>query len=110
MDQLIIYQKSYDCLLYLYIVLGHYPKSEKFTLASETKSNMMDFMTLLLRAHKSMGKRTLLFEADTMLETLRLNIRLGKDLKFISLQRYEILATKLNEIGRLLGGWIKSSK
>jgi hypothetical protein len=44
------------------------------------------------------------------LDKLRIVIRLTKDLKFISIRQYQFAAEKINEIGKMLGGWIKVSQ
>ena len=40
-------------------------------------------------------------------ERLRILIRLSKDLTYIDFKRYERLSLNVDEIGRMLGGWIK---
>ena len=49
-------------------------------------------------------------DIDTELEVFRSLVRLSFRLKFISIKKYEILSRKVNEVGRLLGGWIKQNK
>jgi len=44
------------------------------------------------------------------LEMLRMFNDLSYDLHYIDIKRYELIAKQLNEIGRLLGGWIKKVK
>lgn len=110
MSELIALQKAYDCYLYLHIVLKKFPKSEKFVLSADIKLTFFEMLKLFLIANKSAYKKKLLYEADVQLDLLRFRIRIAYDLKFMSAKQYEILSKKLNEIGRLLGGWIKSSK
>ena len=38
---------------------------------------------------------------------IRYFVRLCKDLKLISLHRYEVISKMIDEIGKQLGGWIK---
>jgi len=42
------------------------------------------------------------------LDKLRILIRLSKDFKFISIRQYEFVSGEINEVGKMLGGWIKS--
>jgi len=49
-----------------------------------------------------------LAEIDIELEKLRLLIRLAKDLRLLAMKQYGLIAERIDEIGRLLGGWIKS--
>jgi len=108
MEHLILYQKVYDFLLYVYPVIGRYPKFEKFTLQTQTKNCIVDFQRSIIRANKSSTKKSHLYEADALLEELKMLVRLAHDLRYIPPQRYETISKKIMEIGRLLGGLIKS--
>lgn len=108
MDDLKILQKTYDFYLENYNVINKYPKSEKFTLQTETKNTTLKMIQLIIKASKSRHKKPVLFEIDTELETLRILYRLAFDLKFLSKRRYELNSRHLSEIGRLLGGWMRS--
>ena len=110
LDDLIIVQKAYDCYLYLHNALKVFPKSEKFVLSNDIKKTFFDMLVLFLIANKSQYKKKILYDADVQLDILRFRIRAAKDLKFLKLNQYENLSKQLSEIGRLLGGWIKSSK
>jgi len=48
--------------------------------------------------------------ADTKLSLLKLLFRLAYDLKIIDQRKSINLQEQLQEIGRMLGGWIKSVK
>ena len=50
-------------------------------------------------------------EIDTELDVLRTFIRLAadKETKYLPLRKYEIWSKQLNEIGKMLGGWIKAT-
>ncbi len=45
---------------------------------------------------------------DTDLIKLRFYIRLCRDMRLIDMKKYEHAAKLVAEVGRLLGGWIKS--
>jgi len=55
-------------------------------------------------------KMPTLEKASVKLNFLRICIRLMKDLKAIDTKKYIIIEANLDEIGRMLGGWIKSTK
>jgi hypothetical protein len=110
MEKLIIFQKSYDCFLYLHIAIKNFPKSEKFVLAADIKNTFFDMLMLFITANKLQDRRKILIEADVKLDILRFQLRVAKDLQFLKLKQYEILAANLSEIGKMLGGWIKSTK
>ena len=43
-----------------------------------------------------------------MLEILRFQMRLAKDLQCLKVESYGFAAKAIDEIGRLVGGWLKS--
>jgi hypothetical protein len=47
--------------------------------------------------------------ASIKLDVLKVLIRCCKDLKIIDNKNYLLLESKLQEIGKMLGGWIKAS-
>lgn len=108
-EKLIIYQKTYESYKYMFNALKNFPKSEKFTLASEITANYYQIFRLIIRANRNKVKSRELFEIDTELKILQLNLRLSFELQFINDKQYEIIARHIEEIGRILGGWIKSS-
>lgn len=109
-NDLMILQKTYDMIQYGYTALRQYPRSERHTLAAETKRCMYEVLQLIIRANKRYYKKTTLQDLDIELDSLRYLVRLGNDLGFLPFRRYEIWSRKINEIGKMLGGWIKSTK
>ena len=108
MDELKILQKTYDMMQYLYLTLQQYPKSEKFTLASDTKLAAYELLRLIITANKRYHKKTTMQDADIQLDILRHFIRLGKDLGFMPLKRFEVLSGHTTEVGKMIGGWMKT--
>jgi hypothetical protein len=66
------------------------------------------FQDLLVQAARSPNTAALLAEADLELDRLRLYIRLSHARHLTSPDQYQFAAERLTEIGRLLGGWLKS--
>jgi four helix bundle protein len=109
MDELTIYQKHYDLILYAFPIINGFPKAQKFMLGQQIQNSLLDIAKLIVQANKQRGNRLpLLAQMDVEIEKLRLLIRLAKDLRMLSIKQYGALAERINEIGRLLGGWIKS--
>lgn len=107
MERLVLYQKIYDFLLYIYPVIAKYPKYEKFTLQTQTKNCIVELERVIIRANKSTSKKALLYEADVLIEELKMLVRLAHDLRYISPHQYEVVCRKITEIGAILGGLIK---
>jgi len=109
MENLVIYQRVYDLMLYLFPIIDRFPKYEKFVLCTQVKNCIIDIARHIIKANKSRNKRALLYNIDVFIEELRLLIRLSHDRKYLAHKSYEETSKRVNEIGRLLGGWIKSS-
>ena len=91
--------------------LKQFPKSEKYGLANDIKAAMYNLLRLIITANKRYHKKTTLQEIDVELDTIRVFIRLAsdKDNKYLPMKKYENWSKMLNEIGKMLGGWIKST-
>ena len=107
MQKLVLHQKIYDFLLYIYPVVAKFPKYEKFTLQTQVKNCVIDLERCIIKANKSTAKKNHLYEADVLLEELRTLIRLAYDLRYINPHQYGVICQRLSEIGALLGGVIK---
>lgn len=64
----------------------------------------------VVRANKSTAKKSKLYEADILLEQIRMLFRLGHDLRYLPPRKYENVSKKLSEIGALLGGMIRKEQ
>ncbi|HKL86169.1 MAG TPA: diversity-generating retroelement protein Avd [Treponemataceae bacterium] len=108
-----IYQKWEDMTIYLYTAIRQYPKSERFTLAANTIQAAITAGTAITRATaipSEAAKRREIDKADEALAELKILVRIGMKLEFLPIKRYEILSGQLTEIGKMVGGWIRSIK
>jgi len=108
MEELKIGQKIYDMILYGYTAFRQFPKSERYTLVADIKRSMYIMLRLVISANKKYYKKTTIQDLDIELDILRSYVRISHDLGFLPFNKYENLAKQLNEIGRMIGGWIKS--
>jgi hypothetical protein len=95
---------------YAYPALAQFPRSEKHTLVAEIKATMANMVRLITRANKEPRKTEHLRQLDAELELLRTQVRLSMDLGFLPPRKYEQMSRLLTEIGKMLGGWIKSTR
>ena len=107
-----IQQKTYDMILYADKCLKQFPNYEKHVMAADIRRTMYGLLRLIIRANKKYYKKTTLEELDIELDSLRMQIRLAADpeLRYLPIKKYEHWSKLLNEIGRMLGGWMKSTK
>jgi four helix bundle protein len=108
-NDLKILQKCYDMIEYGYTALRQFPKSERYTLAADIKQSMYELLKLIIRANKRYFKKTTLQDIDIEIENLRYLIRLSNGLGFLPFKKYENWSRKLEELGKMLGGWIKAT-
>lgn len=101
-----IFVKTYDFLLWLIPLTLKYPKPQRFLLAERTSQLALEFYELILEAvFTKLEPLNYITQADLLLNKIRLYMRLGFDLKCLSMGQYEYSSKSLDEIGRLLGGW-----
>lgn len=109
MQELQIAQKTEDMIQYGYQAVRHFPKSERHVLSQEIRLSMWRLMRLVVVVGKRYHKKTTLQDLDAELELLRRQVRLAKDLGVLPFKKYEVWARHLDEIGRMLGGWLKKA-
>jgi len=103
-----IFTKSYDLLRWLIPLTIKFPRQQRFVLAEAVQRTALQLHERLIEAAKSGDPRPSLRHADVDLTKLRFYVRLCHDMELISLKQYKHAAGRLAEVGRLLGGWIKS--
>lgn len=107
---LLIQQKVYDMILYAYPALEQMPKSQKFSLAQDMKHCMDKIMRLTITANKKYTKRTTLQELDVEVAALKVYLRIAYDLRYLPPKKYEVWSGQVVEIGKMVGGWIRSQR
>jgi hypothetical protein len=102
-------EAMYRFILWLVPTVEKFPRSQKFLLGDRIQSTALDVLERLIEATYTRGRQPMLAAANLGIEKLRLLFRLSFDLKFLDMRRYEHAARSLDEIGRLIGGWRKTS-
>jgi len=107
-----IFKKAYD----LYRAFHEYrrliPKQDRFTVFERCEQVILDLIEniMLASSQKQQEKITSLERASLKLNMLRVFVRLMKDVKALDGKKYIALENIIDEIGRMLGGWIRSTK
>lgn len=107
-DEFKLLQKVQDMMVYAYPVLNQFPKAEKFSLANDIRHSMNTLLELTITEEKKYSKKTTLENLDIEKEKLMIYVRVAMKLKYISMHRYEVWESKIVEIGKMIGGLIKS--
>jgi len=102
--------KTYDLVVWSSQHVARFPRSHRFTLGERLVGRLYGVLELLIRArYNSRERPESLKAANLELELLRFQFRLAKDLKCLSLESYGSAARSVNEVGQLVGGWLKQA-
>lgn len=108
MKQSPIFTRTYDMLCWLIPQTIKFPRQQRFVIAQALQQTALKLQEQFIEASLSDQPGPVLRQADITLTKLRFYLRLCRDLKLLSMDQYEHVARMVNEIGRLLGGWIKT--
>jgi four helix bundle protein len=109
-DDLPIITQWIAFLEWLLPAVEKFPKRVRFTFADRINNLALDIVENLVEARYSSEKRAILLGVNLKLEKLRVLLRLCHRLHYLPHQSYEYSTRQLNEIGRMLGGWIKQQQ
>ena len=106
-----ILKKGYDLYLTFHQYRRVVPKAERFTLYERCENSILDMIEAILEAgySKSAQKTFVLERASVKFNVARFFIRLLKETRCIDTKKYTTLQEMVDEIGRMLGGWIRSA-
>lgn len=99
-----------DFLGWLLPTTEKFPKRVRFTFASRIDSMALDVLEDIVEARYTRPKEAILHRANLRLEKLRVLLRLCHRQRFLPTAGYEHSARRLDEAGRMLGGWVKQQK
>jgi hypothetical protein len=85
------------------------PKTKRYTLWSKCETTVLTILESIIASGHYFGSKQLetLRTASVELDMLKVFIRLAKETRCINSKQYVEIETKVQEIGRMLGGWIK---
>jgi len=109
MKQSPIFTRTYDLLRWLIPMTVKFPRQQRFVLAGAVQRTALRFQERLIEAARAADPLPSLQRADTDLTKLRLYLRLCQDLELMNMGQYAHVVRMVNEVGRLLGGWLKSA-
>lgn len=113
----ILKEKIADMMKYGKQAVANFPRRERQT-ADEIRRSMLTMYRISIMIEKKYYKKTTLQELDIELDVLRHLVRLAQDKDYygqnvappLSFKKYEYWSRLLNEIGRIIGGYMKYAK
>ena len=97
-----------DLILWSCNHTSRFPRNHRFVLGERIERNLYNLLETLIAAKYTKSRQRLLEEANLSLEVLRFQMRLAKDLQCLKVESYVFAARSIDEIGRLIGGWLRS--
>lgn len=105
-----VYKVSYDLLVELFRFTKDFTREYKYTLGESIKKETIEMIRNIYRANSSYSKKAIIQSARENVETIRLFLRLLKDLKQVNLEKFVQLNEKIESVSKQLGAWQKSSE
>lgn len=105
-----IFRKIFELYLNLHSLKNSIPKQDRYTLWQKCEDTLLETLENILLASQTSKaeKLPILEKASLKLNLFRILVRLAKEVKIIDSKKYVLLQENTDEIGRMLGGWIKS--
>lgn len=97
-----------DFLKWLLIKTGKFPKSIRFTLTSRIDNFALDVMEAILDARYARNSNPYLEKASMGINKLRVFLRIAHELGHLDHKGYEFASRRLDEAGKMTGGWMKA--
>lgn len=92
--------------------LKQFPKQERYSLGQKIQAEILELITGIFLANQLPNplKEDSLLSLNARNETLKLLFRLAYDINALELKKYLAAESDCQEIGKMLGGWIKFLK
>ncbi|MCR4278081.1 MAG: four helix bundle protein [Candidatus Berkelbacteria bacterium] len=87
-----------------------FPKVDKHTLGQQLQTKTLQLIeTIFLASRQTVDtKKGTLLESNSQLDLLKLLVRMSADIKALNQKKYMLLQRMLQEVGKMLGGWLRS--
>ena len=111
-NEIAIIHKTYKFYLYLHKTVETIPKQDRFTIGLRCENVTLDILEMLYEANAKHGQNrlTVMQSLDLKLKIIQALIKALFDIKAIDDKKFLSLSEPLIEIGKMLGGWIKTTK
>lgn len=106
-----LFTKTYELYKLFYGFLGSFPKKDRYSLGQKTEAVLLDLLEAIILASglPKEEKPPVLHKASLKLDVLKILFRLAKDIQALDTKKYILLEERVQEIGKMLGGWIKAT-
>ena len=99
-----------DFLKWLLSTTEKFPKRVRFTFSDRINNLALSVVEDLVEARYTAHKLSGLKKINLTLEKIRILLRIAYETQILPTQAYEQAMKSLNEMGKMLGGWIKQQQ
>ena len=96
-----------DFLGWLLPATEKFPKKVRFTFSTRIDNLALDLLEDVVEARYTREKGAILRRANLRLEKLRVLVRICHTQRYLPTAGYEHASRRIDEAGRMLGGWIR---
>ncbi len=102
--------KVHDFITWFLPKIEKFPRNYKFLIGDRLVELQLDLLEKLIEAYYSKEKLPQLRAANVQLEKLRRLLQISTEMRLIALSQLEYATRALNQIGSLVGGWIRQQE
>jgi len=107
-QNLLAFRKTEEFYIWLHPILLRFPKAERFVLGQRIEQRTLAILEDLTEATSERYRLPAVKKASLDLDVLRVLLRAAHALKFINVKQYGAAAVRLEDIGNLVGGLLRS--
>ena len=110
-DEMVIFTRTFDFISWLLPLKMSFPRNQRFVVTNRLQNAALKFQEIIVEANAQRGayRAERLKAADAELLKTRLYLRLCEKWRWITPGQYKHASVMVAELGRLLGGWIKTA-
>ena len=107
-----IVERSYEFCAWLLPKISKFQKDQRYILGTRLQNSALDLLEANVDAALAPGQAKLSFVvlAQRRLEHIRFLLRLAYSIRMVNIKSYEYGSRTLVELGKMLGGWMRSLK
>ena len=120
-----IIHKCREVIKLLNVYLNHFPRHEKYGLCQQMRNTAYEIYALIVECQKRYHKKTSMSLLDIRHEQLRMFVHLAFELGYLRFKdgrtdernpdkleqkRLKAISVPVNELGAMIGGWMRSSQ
>lgn len=106
-EELMVWKKAHQLVLEVYRVTQRFPVEERYGLINQMRRAAVSVPANIVEGHKRSSRREFVYfmtVAEGSLEEVKYDLRLGKDLHYITDESTRGLCDRTEEVGRMLYG------